>query len=55
MLLLISDHAFKKLEGVSFGGEHSDYAFYSTNVSSFNTEMNDLTDVHSLVKETDFK
>lgn len=55
MLLVVSDHGFEKLEGVSFGGKHSDYAFYSTNISSFNTEMNDLTDVYGLVKEMSLK
>lgn len=55
MFLLVSDHGFEKLEGVSSGGKHSDYAFYSTNISSFNTEMKDLTDVFSLVKEMSLK
>jgi len=44
LLLIVLDHGMKPI-GKGIYGEHSDFAFYSTNVSSFNTELKGLTDI----------
>jgi hypothetical protein len=49
LLLICSDHGFKKLEGTRTGGIHSDYAFYSIN-KELDVEMNSLVDIYPLVK-----
>lgn len=49
LLLILSDHGFKELEGTEHGGAHSDHAFYSTN-SAIDVPMNSLTDVYNLIK-----
>ena len=49
LLLICSDHGFKKLEGTRTGGIHSDYAFYSVN-KELGVEMNSLVDIYPLVK-----
>ncbi|UCD44846.1 MAG: alkaline phosphatase family protein [Candidatus Bathyarchaeota archaeon] len=49
LLLIVSDHGFRRLEGTEHGGEHSDHAFYSTNIA-MDVPMNSLTDVYALVK-----
>lgn len=49
LLLVVSDHGFRGLGGTEHGGEHSDHAFYSTNIA-MNAPMNSLTDVYALVK-----
>jgi len=50
LLLIVSDHGFRRLEGTDLGGEHSDFAFYSQNIP-MNVSMNSLTDVYSLVEK----
>ena len=49
LLVICSDHGFKKLEGTRTGGIHSDYAFYSIN-KELDVEMNSLVDIYPLVK-----
>ena len=51
LLLIVSDHGFRQLEGTKLGGEHSDHAFYSSNMS-LDKSMNAITDVYDLVKRT---
>ena len=51
LLLIVSDHGIRQLKGTKLGGEHSDHAFYSTNMS-LDISMNSITDVYDLVKRT---
>ena len=50
LLIICSDHGFRRLEGTKTGGRHSDHAFYSLS-QGMDVKMDSLLDVYPLVKK----